>query len=163
MSERRRVGIAEIKFGRAPEVLVTHGLGSCLSITLYDPQTRTGAMAHTLLPVPRPGQAGARPGKFVASAIAAMLAELPALGAAPERLQAKLVGGANMFESLALATGELIGERNAQAAREILAQHGVPLAAEDTGGNFGRTAELVLETGEVRVRSLRGPQKSRIL
>lgn len=163
MSERLRVGIAEIKFGRAPEVLVTYGLGSCLSITLYDPRTRTGAMAHTLLPTPRPGQAETRPGKFVVSAVAAMLAELPALGAAPGNLEAKLVGGANMFESLALAKGDLIGERNAQAAREILAKLGVPLAAEDTGGNFGRTAELLLETGEVRVRSLRGAEKCRIL
>ena len=50
MNQRLRIGIAEMHCARAPGLLVTHGLGSCLGITLYDATARIGAMAHTLLP-----------------------------------------------------------------------------------------------------------------
>ncbi|KIH77791.1 chemotaxis protein CheD [Geoalkalibacter ferrihydriticus] len=163
MSERQRVGISEMYVARAPATLVTYGLGSCLSITLYDPLTCCGGMAHTLLPTPRPGRSETRPGKFVATAVHSLVSELLALGAGRDRLQAKLVGGANMFENLVTPGGDLIGERNAQTARALLAALGIPLVAEDVGGNFGRTAELVLATGEVRVKSVRGENKLRIL
>ncbi|MDO3378392.1 chemotaxis protein CheD [Geoalkalibacter halelectricus] len=163
MSERRRVGISELHVAHAPDTLVTYGLGSCLSITLYDPLIRCGGMAHTLLPAPRPGRGEARPGKFVATAVQGLLAELLALGARRERLQAKLVGGANMFENLLTPNGDLIGERNTETAREILGGLGIALVAEDVGGNYGRTAELVLNSGEVRVKSVRGPSKFLIL
>lgn len=156
MSLRERVGISELKLAEAPAVLVTYGLGSCLSITLYDPQVRIGGMAHTLLPAPRAEHGNLRPGKFVVTAIHALIAELIAAGARREQLQAKLVGGANMFETLFTPNGEQIGERNTQTARELLADLAVPILAEDTGGSFGRTAELHLLSGEVRVKSVRG-------
>lgn len=153
---RERVGISELKLALAPAVLVTYGLGSCVGITLYDPLLRIGGMAHTLLPAPRPEPADLRPGKFVVTAIHALLAQLLAAGAHRERLQAKLVGGANMFENLFPPGGEQVGERNVQAARTLLAELRVPVVAEDTGGSFGRTAELHLLSGELRVRSVRG-------
>jgi chemotaxis protein CheD len=156
MSLRERVGISELKLAQAPAVLVTYGLGSCLGITLYDPQLQIGGMAHTLLPVPRPGQDEPRPGKFVVNAIHSLFAQLVACGAEPGRLQAKLVGGANMFENLSAPNGEQIGERNTQVAREVLAELAIPLLAEDTGGSFGRTAVLDLATGMVQVKSVRG-------
>lgn len=159
MKSKERVGISEFRVSRSPVVLVTYGLGSCLGITLYEPESRMGGLAHTLLPAPRPGVDEERPGKFVASAIRRMFDQLTAQGATPERLAAKLIGGANMFEQIHPPSGEGIGARNIRAARETLQVLGIPILGEDVGGQHGRTVEFDLETGKVLVRSVRGNDK----
>jgi chemotaxis protein CheD len=157
-----RVGISEFKTGRAPAVLVTYGLGSCLGITLYDPRKKLGGLAHTLLPLSRP-EDQTRMTKYVDSAIRLMMEELLELGAEKECLVAKISGGANMFETLHPSGAEGVGARNARAARETLELLGIPLLAEDIGGNHGRTVEFDLATGEVRVRSVCHPDANRTL
>ncbi len=52
-SEARRVsvGIGQLAISRDPkEVLVAYGLGSCIGISCYDPQSRVSGLAHVLLP-----------------------------------------------------------------------------------------------------------------
>jgi chemotaxis protein CheD len=162
MTLKERVGISEFKTGRAPAVLVTYGLGSCLGITLYDPLRRLGGLAHTLLPLAHPGDRSSET-KYVDSAIRLMMTELIDLGAEKECLVAKISGGANMFEPLHPSATEGIGGRNARAARETLELLGIPLLAEDVGGKHGRTVEFDLATGEVRVRSVCHPAANRTL
>ena len=45
------VGIADMKMCRAPGVLVTYALGSCIGICLYDNVIKLAAMVHIMLPV----------------------------------------------------------------------------------------------------------------
>lgn len=164
MKMKERVGISEVRVAGSPAILVTYGLGSCLGVALFDSEKKVGGLAHTLLPAPRAGVEETRPTKFVASAIRIMVSDLRALGADPVRLRAKLVGGATMFEPLKpLAPEEMIGARNIRAARETLRELGIPVVAEDVGGNHGRTVEFDLSTGDVRVRSVRGSDKLLIL
>ncbi len=163
MSDKLRVGISELQISEAPAVLVTYGLGSCLGITLYDPELRLGGMAHTLLPTVRPERREPRPAKFVDSALTLMLEQMLERGASRERLQAKVVGGANMFASLSPSGDGGVGARNIQAARAALEQLEIPLLAEDVGGHHGRTVEFDLASGEARVRSVRGRDKLLIL
>ena len=47
-----------------------------------------------------------------------------------------------------------IGERNAEACREILKSMGIPLLAEDVGKNYGRTIVYETETGKLLVRAV---------
>ena len=47
-----------------------------------------------------------------------------------------------------------VGERNAEAVRAILKQLDIRLLADDTGGNYGRTVELKLDTGVFRVKTI---------
>ncbi|NIQ96492.1 MAG: chemotaxis protein CheD [Desulfuromonadales bacterium] len=155
MTTRERVGISEFKVAAGPAVLVTYGLGSCLGITLYDPEQRIGGLAHTLLPKPKTGMDTSRMSKFVDSAIRSMADELVAMGAARERLEAKVFGGANMFEAFQEWSGEGIGQRNIASARATLEELEIPLVAEDVGGNFGRTLVFDLESGKVIVKSVR--------
>lgn len=159
MTARERVGISEFKTAAAPAELVTYGLGSCLGITMFDPETGLGGLAHTLLPKPRVGMDDSRKSKFVDSSIRLMVAELVEKGASKERLQAKLFGGANMFEALQEWSGESIGQRNINCARETLAELEIKVLAEDVGGNFGRTLVFSLESGKVAVKSVREGQK----
>ena len=153
--QKERIGISEYKILSSPGVLVTYGLGSCLGIVLYDAESKSGGMAHTLLPEPRPGMDTERKTKFVTTAIKLMLEELIAQGCRQESLVAKLFGGANMFSGLQSPDKETIGQRNTRVAKETLVAIGIPLIAEDTGGSFGRTLEFDLNSGQVMVRSVR--------
>ena len=155
MTSKERIGISEYKTATAPGTLVTYGLGSCLGIILYDAELKSGGMAHTLLPQPRAGMDSERKTKFVTTAIQLMLEELTTLGCLQGNLVAKLFGGANMFSGLLSPDKETIGQRNIRTAKETLAELGIPLVAEDTGGNFGRTIEFDLASGQVFVRSVR--------
>jgi len=159
MTTRERIGISEYKTAEAPVEMVTYGLGSCLGITLYDPKLKIGGMAHTLLPRPKPGMDISRQGKFADTAIRLMVDDLIARGADRSRLQAKVFGGANMFAALQEWSGETIGQRNIQSARETLDDLGIPLVAEDVGGNYGRTLVFNLESGKVTVKSVRQGMK----
>jgi chemotaxis protein CheD len=47
-----------------------------------------------------------------------------------------------------------IGPRNAEAVKKMLELYRIPLVAEDTGENFGRTIELECATGILVVRSV---------
>lgn len=158
MSKIISIGISEYRIAFAPAVLVTYGLGSCVGIALYDPDARIGGLAHTLLPAPvRDVEVLEKTAKFTCWAVELMVEELVKCGCAPERLVAKLAGGATMFESQYRSTHGGIGERNVAAARAALERSGIPLVAEDTGGDYGRSLEFNTATGIIMVRALQQP------
>ncbi|HKI52387.1 MAG TPA: chemotaxis protein CheD [Geothermobacteraceae bacterium] len=163
MTEKQRIGIAEYRVASAPQVLVSYGLGSCVGIVLYDPDLKLGGLAHTLLPERRSGMGEARPGKFVSLAIRQMWQELLELGADPERIVAKICGGAHMFHPPPEDPSRTIGQRNIVTARQTLAELGIELQAEDVGGGLGRTVEFDLASGKVLLRFARGQERTREL
>jgi chemotaxis protein CheD len=97
----------------------------------------------------------ANPAKFPSTAVPLLIDEMRTLGASVERMSAKIVGGASMFGALIPSGGINIGERNVLAVREVLAEVKVPIVAEDTGGDYGRSVFLHLGDGQVEVRSVR--------
>jgi chemotaxis protein CheD len=155
-----RVGIAEYRVARGPAVLKAAGLGSCLAVSLYDAELSLGGLAHTLLPGRREGGPGANPAKYVDGAIRRMIDDLVEQGAERQRLVAKIAGGANMFEAEFLSLVNSIGARSAHSARQTLAELGVPLVAEDVGGNRGRTVEFDLASGRLMVYCARENSRS---
>ncbi len=154
MSERR-VKVADHAVGGSGEVLATIGLGSCVAIMLHAPRARTGALAHALLPDDSMSRGAHPPAKFAAAAVPMLVAELRSQGVT-EPLVAKLVGGAAMFANLLKSGGVNMGERNVEAARVALRLAGIPIAAEDVGGDCGRSVYFTPSDGKVIVRSLRG-------
>jgi chemotaxis protein CheD len=60
-----------------------------------------------------------------------------------------------MFGQLVSGTGINVGERNVNATREVLAAAGIPLVAEDTGLDYGRSVYFHLADGRLEVRSLK--------
>ena len=155
-----RVSISETRIEQAPAVLKAYGLGSCVAIGLYDPETRFGALGHMLLPTrPEKNPPGVE-SKYVDAGIAQMIDELVEAGARRETLIAKVAGGANMFESVYQTLINSIGARNARSARETLEALGIPLAGEEVGGNRGRTVEFDLATGNMMVYCAKGNEKT---
>ena len=148
------VRVAELRTGGADDVLVTVGLGSCVAILLHDAEARVGGMAHVLLPSPALARMDANPAKFPQSAVPRLLHLMVAQGARPERITARLAGGASMFGALAPPGTVQMGERNLLAARQALNAHGVPLVGEAVGGDFGRTVRLSVCDGRVEVSTV---------
>ena len=145
------IGIGEYRVGSFP--MMTIGLGSCIGLTLYDPNLRMGAMVHIMLPE----SAGRtdRPGKYVDTAVPLLVKELVALGCKNRSIVAKIAGGACMFEYF--GTNLNIGERNAGKVRILLQEHNIQLAAEDVGGKFGRSVTfLPANDGKVTIRRADG-------
>ena len=139
----------------------TVGLGSCVAIVLYDPVAKVGGLAHVLLPAETMSRDRSNPAKFPATVVPILVGEMQSLGAIESRLRAKIVGGASMFGTLIPAGGINIGERNVVAVREVLAVAKIPIVAEDTGSDYGRSVFLNVADGAVEVRSVR--KGSRVL
>jgi chemotaxis protein CheD len=133
----------------------TLGLGSCVAIVLHDPQAGAGGMAHVLLPSPTLARDRSNPAKFPETAVPLLVERLAELGAARERLRARLVGGAAMFANVTSPSVAQMGERNVIAARDACKRAHIPVVAEDTGGDHGRSVFLHLPAGRLEVRSVR--------
>ena len=124
------------------------GLGSCIGVSLWDPRTRVGGMAHFMLPS---GAGDQPPAKYVSGGLARFIAAFEAAGGSIRRAQVKASGGAAV---LSLSNGTMnIGERNAAALATTLNGLRLSLMASDLGGTKARTIELCVETGRLSVRS----------
>ena len=151
-----RVKVADYAVRRGNDIIATIGLGSCVAIALYDRESRTGGLAHILLPSMAMSRETSNPAKFPETIVPIMLAEMRALGMAPNaRVLAKIAGGASMFGQLVNGTGINVGERNIVATKEALAAARIDLVAEDTGLDYGRSVYFHLADGRVDVRSLK--------
>ena len=150
-----RVKVADYAVRQGEVVITTIGLGSCVAIALYDRESKVGGLAHILLPSTAMSREISNPAKFPQTIVPLLLEEMQALGTRNARVSAKIVGGASMFGQLGNGSGINVGERNVAATREVLAQAGIPLLAEDTGLDYGRSVYFYLDDGRVEVRSLK--------
>lgn len=143
----------EVKIGKIVvcnkgEILTSSGIGSCVVITLYDPRNRIGGLAHTMLPSQEP-PVDKSDARYVNIAIDEMLKKMQALGAVKENLEAKIIGGANMFSSFK----SNIGEKNINSAKEKLKKENILIAGMDCGGSQGRSVEFSVSSGIVTVKT----------
>jgi chemotaxis receptor (MCP) glutamine deamidase CheD len=133
-------------------VRLTAVLGSCVGIALCDPTTGIGGLAHAMMPVHNgdPGPAA----KYVDTAVPALIEALVLAGARRGKLEAKVVGGANVLSIEPTGLFQGIGVGNIDVARSALAAAGVPLAWEDVGGRIARKMHLELPSFRIDVRQL---------
>lgn len=150
-----KVGMADLNVLMGTGTLKTTGLGSCVGLTLYDRSKKIAGMAHVMLPssdIAREGQLNIA--KYADTAIPELMKRMRQLGSDLSRLEAKLAGGAQMFAFAANSDTMRIGPRNVESCKEVLDKFRIPIIAEDTGGNFGRTIELLGENGTLIIRSV---------
>ncbi len=149
-----RVAMADYQVAKAPAQLITTGLGSCVGIALYDPKVKVAGLAHIMLPDSKQGLPSSNEGKFADTAIVALIREMEEAGAQRIRLQAKIAGGAQMFNFADHNDHNSIGQRNVEAVQAILGELRIPLLAEDTGGGRGRTIAFDPNSGRLVVRTV---------
>ena len=144
------VGIGDCAIARSPMKIKTSGLGSCLGITLYDRQKKIGGLLHTMLPNIKDAKLKDNPAKFTDAGIEYLVDEMIRRGGSIDKLEAKVVGGAGMFENSRLN----IGERNIKSARETMKKLGVSIIAEDVRKNYGRTVIFDTLTGDLLIKTI---------
>jgi chemotaxis protein CheD len=150
------VGISDIYVSTNPnEEIVTHSLGSCIGMTVYDPKAMVGGMIHYMLPLSKisPEKAKVKPGMFADTGIPALLKKVLSAGAAKDRLVVKIAGGAQLMDQNKIFN---IGERNYLVLRKLLWKNRILIDKEDVGGLASRTMRLEMNTGRVTIKSGKG-------
>ncbi len=149
--ERRYLYPGQFFCSRSP-VLVTTILGSCVSVCLTDRASRVGGVNHFLLPH-WAGSGRATP-RFGNVAISSLIEGLLQLGARLSSLEAKVFGGASVLGGHPASGTLALGDRNVEVARRLLDQEGIPIVAEDVGGDRGRKLLFQSDDGTVWVKKL---------
>ena len=146
---RHIVGVADMKIAEnAGEMVVTHALGSCIGVAVFDPASGMVGLLHYMLPLSStdPAKAAANPFMFGDSGMTALFAEVFKRGASKKGLRVSIAGGAQVLG------GHMdlfaIGQRNVLIARKFLWKNGLLIAAEQTGGTVPRTMYLEAGTGQ---------------
>ena len=161
--ERIKVGVAEYAVATGNATLATSGLGSCVGVAIADTDAGVAGLAHAMLPsgegrvtgeAATDGGDADAPGKYVDTAVPDLVDAMVEHGADRSRIKARLAGGSAMFEFSSADGG--VGKRNIVAAEAALAERDIPIVAADTGGDYGRSLTLDVETGSLSVRRAHG-------
>lgn len=155
-----KVGMADLNVAKAPELLTTLGLGSCVGITLYDKVNKVGGLAHIMLPSSLEIKNNTNKAKFADTGIEELISKMIELGAKKDNLIAKIAGGSQMFSFNSNSNILKIGERNVIATKEKLKEVNIKIISEDTGGNFGRTIVLNSVDGSLYIRTIGHGEKT---
>lgn len=159
MSEIIKVGMADLKTCISPNGITTLGLGSCVGIAIRDPANKIGGLAHVMLPDSKSIKGSQlNVAKFADTGIAELVKQMEKLGAQKSRMVAKIAGGANMFNFHGTSSFGQVGDRNVEATKAKLNELRIPILAEDTGKNFGRTVIFYPETGDYIIRAVGKPE-----
>ncbi|MCR5619956.1 MAG: chemotaxis protein CheD [Lachnospiraceae bacterium] len=158
MSEIIKVGMADLKTCLPPNGITTLGLGSCVGIALRDKNSKVGGLVHIMLPDSTVIANQTNVAKFADTGIVELLKQMEKLGAVRRNVVAKIAGGATMF-AMSSRTNLNVGERNVEAVKAKLKELGIPILAEDTGLNFGRTVIFYPETGDYVIKAVGKPEK----
>ncbi len=146
------VAVGDMKIGQEVDTIVTHALGSCLGLMVYDPIAKVGGLLHTMLPLSKinPDKAKTNPYMFVDTGVPTLFKALYEIGGQKSRMVIKAAGCGNP-----LGKNEMfkIGERNYTVLKKLLWKNNILLEAEDVGGTISRTVYLDLATGQTVISS----------
>ncbi len=159
-AEPIKVGIAELKTVIAPQSIITTGLGSCVGVCVWDPNTKIGGLAHIMLPDSTASKNVQNKAKYADTGVLLLIEEVVKAGAVRSRLLAKIAGGAQMFQFPGQSNIMKIGERNVETVKKVLQDNKIRILAEDTGGNFGRTIEFFPSNGDLVIKTINKGQKT---
>lgn len=146
------VGVSDCQVSmHADATLVTYALGSCIGLTVYDPQKKAAGMLHYMLPDSSidPEKASRNPWMFADTGIPLLFQRLFALGAEKRKLVVRAAGGAQVMNDAGIFN---IGKRNHTALRKILWKLGVLIEEEQVGGSQSRTVRIEVGSGRYSVR-----------
>jgi len=150
-----RVGVGDLAVVADDATLTTSGLGSCIAVAMADRRAGVRGLLHAMLPsAARSRPAAPRPGKYVDTGIDALVDGLVAAGAVSTRLDAQLVGGAELLDLTAA-----VGPQNIDRARQRLNAASIPIVASDVGADVGRTVRFFV-SGDVVVRAADGFERT---
>ena len=149
---RHVIAVGDMKVGSSGDLLVTHALGSCLGLMIYDPAAQVGGLLHAMLPLSKinPEKAQANPFMFVDTGVPALFKAVYNKGGEKQRLIIKAAGCGNPIGNSEMFK---IGDRNLTVLKKLLWKNNVMLTGEDTGGTDARTVNFTLASGQTILSS----------
>jgi chemotaxis protein CheD len=140
--ERVSIDPGEYYSTGAPGVISTL-LGSCIAACLYDPKNRLIGMNHFMLSNTRYSRDMpihvSEAGRYGIHAMELLINDMMTKGTNRRLLRAKIFGGATiMYRESESSNFICVGQVNCKFIREFLDSEGIPIEAEDLGGDFGR-------------------------
>jgi len=133
--------------------IVSTVLGSCVSITMHNPELRMSTICHAVLPEEL---TSGDPCRYVDSSIIAMLLMFDRYGIKKKDLEVKLFGGSDMLPpSNNSFRKKTVGKQNILRSQQIIEREQLNLRAYDVGGTLGRKLFFHTHTGEVYLKRLR--------
>ena len=150
MSLGSSIRIGEMAVAKDDGVLRTL-LGSCIGVALYDRVHRVAGLAHVVLPTSQ--GIPELPGKFMDTAIPALLDKMAQLVGRAVEPTARIAGGANMFVTNMVYS---IGKQNIEASDRILRDMGIPIIGRHCGGERGRRMLLDVRSGVITIEVVGG-------
>lgn len=140
----------ELFLSRDPAIVSTV-LGSCVSVTFFEPAARLGAMCHVLLPSGTLGEGF----RFVDSTLGYMTEKILGMGVRIENCEVKMFGGADVLLPRDMQGSRLsIGCQNVQETRRWLNRLGIEPVSSDVGGKHGRKLFFNSHTGDVYLKKV---------
>jgi chemotaxis protein CheD len=154
VARRVNVGIGELAVSdRIGDHIVTHALGSCVAVCLFDPVVMVAGLIHILLPESRinPVRAAAQPAAFADTGIPLLFEEAARQGAQKKRCLVHVIGGAEVTTTPEGGGAFNIGRRNVLAVKNTLWRSGVLIRGESVGGTLVRTVHLAVAGGRIQI------------
>lgn len=151
---RINVGISDLRFSQdSDDILVTHGLGSCIAVAGYDSVLKHGALLHFMLP-----NAGERaklkdfnPMMFGDTGMELLLQYFDLNGCKRNHLRFVIAGGASLSTGSDKVDHFEIGKRNITMAKKFFWKNNLLIAADHIGDSISRTLYLEMSTGETYI------------
>ena len=139
---------------KSGDIVRSLALGTCVSVVMLEPRTRTVGMVHVALPdsTINKQRATEKPGYFADTAIPALLNEMGKFGCNQQGkgIIVKLAGGAQVLDQ---NNTFAIGKRNVLSVKKALWNYRMGPVAEDIGDNLSRSVDVFVDTGKVVIYS----------
>ena len=141
------------------DVTIRTLLGSCVAVCLYDPVNRIIGMNHFMLSNRRYAKNMpvymSEAGRYGMNAMELLINEMLKAGAKKANLKAKAFGGGSIYlTSDAKDNFFFVGDVNSRFIREFLKNDGIPLVAEDLGGDTARVIHFLHKDYSVHLRRI---------
>lgn len=146
------VAVGDMKVGQKADTIVTHALGSCLGLMVFDPAAKIGGLLHAMLPLSKinPQKAESNPFMFVDTGVPALFKSLYQMGGQKSRMIVKAAGCGNPLGKNQMFK---IGERNYTVLKKLMWKNNILLETEDVGGTASRTVHFNIATGQTIISS----------
>jgi len=138
------------QFASKKPVQITTLLGSCVAACLFDPTTGVAGMNHFLLANQRYSKSMpvsvTEAGRYGVHAMELLINSMLHLGANKKSIRAKAFGGGLVLGTISHDNFLCVGDVNARFIKEFLRNEGIPLDAEELGGDQGRVIRFRTDT-----------------
>jgi chemotaxis protein CheD len=140
----------EIVFS-SKSIIVSTILGSCVSVTMFSPKRKAGAICHAMLPS---NNGKARSLNYVDTAVTSIYTKMINCGAGKDMI-VKVFGGAQVLGYGDVDGGKSVGKQNILQAQKTLEALQLRFICSDIGGTMGRKLYFSMINGDVFIRKIK--------